>query len=1137
MPDLKELLKKKILLLDGAMGTSIQAFDLQAEDFGGEKYNGCNEYLVITRPDVIKSIHEGYLEAGSDIIETNTFAGSSITLAEFDLEDKDYEINKKAAELAKEAANKYSTDEKPRFVAGAIGPTNKTISVTSNITFEELEESYYKQAKALMDGNVDILMIETVFDTLNAKAAFSAIDKLFKDARKKLPLLLSATIERNGTMLAGQDIESFYVSMEHHDLLGVGMNCALGPDLIKDHLRTLSKIAKTNVLCYPNAGLPLEDGTFPLKPKQFAKFVKEFIGNKWVNIVGGCCGTTKEHIVELNKIINHEKRRPILNISRTACSGMETLVVNDDNRPVIVGERTNVIGSKKFKDLICKESFDIATEIGRAQVQKGAQILDICLANPDREENDDTKKFFDIITKKVRVPLMIDSTDAKVIETALRRTQGKCIINSINFEDGTERAEQVMPLIKKYGASIIFGTIDEDKEQAMATTVEKKLQIAKRAFKYLTDEWNFPPQDIIFDALVFPVGTGDKKYADSAKVTIESIKKIKEALPKARTILGVSNVSFGLPQSGREVLNSVYLYHATKAGLDFAIVNSEKLMRYPSISDKEKELAENLLYQKVSDPITPFVEFYRGKKVLVKDTKKLPLAERLPLYILEGRKEGLIEDLEESLKKQKPLEIINGPLMKGMAEVGKLFNENKLIVSEVLQSAESMKAAVSHLEKFMDKSAESKKGKVIIATVKGDVHDIGKNLFDIILSNNGYEVINLGIKIPPDKLIEAYNKHKPDIIGLSGLLVKSAQMMVVTVDDFKSAGLEVPVLVGGAALSSKFTATKISPAYGNVVAYCKDAMRGLDTVKEIMEDPEGFAEKNRQTQDSLLMEKTEKKKEEITEETTERSASIEIANPRKAPDLDEHVIEVYDLNEIFDMINPQMLFCSHLGLKGLYTRLIEQKDKKAVELTVKVNETKEWIIKNKFFHPKAIYRFFECNSEGNTLQIYNQGKLIEKLPFPRQKEGEKLCASDFVIPKEKGFDSMGIFVTTCGQGVNEIAKELREKGEYLKSHIVQILAIESAEALAEITHKKMREAWNIQDKDITKQQIFQAKYHGIRLSYGYPACPDLNEQQKIWKLLGPKKIGVDLTEGMMMEPEASVSALVFHHPQGKYFNV
>jgi len=830
MADIKELLKKRILLLDGGMGTVLQKENLTKKDFDGKE--GCNEVLNLTRPDVIQKVHEAYLEAGSDIIETNSFSASSITLAEYGLEKKDYEINLAAAKIARKAADKFSTKDKPRFVAGSIGPTNKTISVTSNITFEELEESYYTQAKALMEGKADLFLIETVFDTLNAKAAFSAIDKLFKEKKEQLPMMLSATIEKNGTMLAGQNIESFYISMEHNNLLAIGMNCGIGPDLMKSHLRNLTKIARTNIICYANAGLPLADGTFPQKPKQFANLIKEFIGNKWINLIGGCCGTTPEHIKEISKIIDHKKLRKVSKKTMTAVSGLESVYFQEDNRPLIVGERTNTIGSRKFKELLSNEDFETAAEIGKLQVKKGAQIIDVCLGNPDRNEVDDTIKFYSLITKKVRVPLMIDSTDPPSIESALRRTQGKCIINSLNFEDGTKRIDEVLPLIKKYGSVVIFGTIDEDKKQAMGLTVNRKVDIAKRAYNYLIKK-GIKGEDIIFDALVFPIATGDKNYVDSAVASIDAIKEIKKLFPEVKTVLGVSNVSFGLPPAGREVLNSIYLYHATKAGLDCAIVNSEKLMRYPSISNKEKELAEDLLFNKIKNPITPFVNFFREKKAEKKDIKSLPVNERLKSYIVEGRKDGIIKDLDEALKKSKAIEIINKPLMDGMQEVGRLFNENKLIISEVLQSAESMKTAVSHLETFMSKFYRKKKGKIILATVEGDVHDIGKNLFNTLLTNNGYEVIDLGIKVNSEKLTQACKKYHPDIICLSGLLIKSTQMMEVAVKDLKKAGIKIPLLLGGAALSENFVVKKISPAYGSFVGYAKDAMEGLDLINKL----------------------------------------------------------------------------------------------------------------------------------------------------------------------------------------------------------------------------------------------------------------------------------------------------------------
>ena len=1002
MKDIASLLKKRILLLDGAMGTMLQKYDLSADDFGGKKYEGCNEYLNIVKPEVVQEIHEGYLEAGADIIETNTFGASSITLSDFDLGAKDYEINKKAASIAKIAAEKFSTPDKPRFVAGSIGPTNKTIFITSNVTFEEMENSYYRQAKGLVDGGVDLLLVETAFDTLNAKAAFNGIHRLFDEMGRKLPVILSVSIERNGTMLAGQDIESAYTAMAHNELLAIGMNCALGPDLMKDHLRTLAGIAQTYVICYPNAGLPREDGSFPLGPKEFANYMKEFIHEGWLNIVGGCCGTTKEHIAELRKVIDDSKRRQIPAIKRTAISGMETLVINEDIRPVIVGERTNVIGSRKFKDLISEEKHEIAAEIGMAQVNKGAQVIDVCLANPDRDELTDTKRFFDLITRKVRVPLMIDSTDAHVIEAALKKTQGKCVINSVNFEDGEKRCNEVIPLVQKYGAAIIFGTIDEDKQQAMATTVEKKLQIAKRAHAYLTERWKIPSEDIIFDTLVFPIATGDKNYVNSAKTTIEAISHIKKELPGVKTILGVSNVSFGLPPSGREVLNSVYLYHATKAGLDLAIVNSEKIVRYASLSEEEKKLAEDLLFNKVDDPIPPFVQFYRGKKVSAQDVTTLPLEERLAAYIVDGRKDGLIEDLNSALKKSKPLEIINGPLMKGMGEVGRLFNDNKLIVSEVLESAEAMKAAVNHLEKFMDKKDSHAKGIVVVATVKGDVHDIGKNLFEIILHNNGYTVHNLGIKVPPETLIEAYQKYKPDVVGLSGLLVKSAHMMVTTMDDFKAAGLKVPVFVGGAALSSKFTATKIAAAYGGLVVYVKDAMDGLHKLQQLLDDKESFATriKEIQVQESIV---------ETKPIPSFSGPGISETAILKAPDFKTHIVKG-DLEEIFDHINTQMLFGGHLGLKGSYERLMEKKDPKALKLTRQVDEVKKYIIEKKLLEPKAIFKFFECNSDGDTIIVYEKGKKVEVLPFLRQQQRRKLCVADYVATKERGLPTSGKYV-------------------------------------------------------------------------------------------------------------------------------
>ena len=1112
---LRQLIKDRIILLDGAMGTTLHSFNLSAQDFGGSEYEGCNEYLNLTRPELIKKVHDGYFEAGSDIVYTNSFAGSPTTLAEYNLQKKTYDINRAAAQIAKSSAKQYSTQSLPRFVAGSIGPTNKTISVTRNATYEELENSYYEQAKALADGGVDLFAVETVFDTLNAKAAMGALMRIFGESKKQWPIILSATIERSGTMLAGQDIEAFFTSMAHYPLLAIGMNCATGPDLMKDHIRTLSGICPLPIICKPNAGIPKEDGSFPLTPHNLAVEIVNFAKSGWVNMVGGCCGTTRVHIETLAKQIQKYKPRALPIVERTACAGVETLVLSEENRPAIVGERTNVIGSKKFKDLIVRNEFETAAEVGRAQVESGAQVLDICLANPDRNEKEDTTVFFDKITRLVRVPFMIDSTDANVIEVALRKTLGKCIINSINFEDGLERCEKVLPLVKKYGAAVIVGTIDEDKQEAMATTTDRKMAIALRAYSYLTKEWNIAPQDIIYDTLVFPIATGDEKYAQSAKVTLEAIERIKKEIPKTKTILGISNVSFGLPPAGREVLNSVFLYHATKAGLDYAIVNSEKLLRYPSISEEEKKLAEDLLFCKVPDPITPFVEFYRGKKVLRTDAKTLPLGERLSAYIIDGKKEGLIQDLAEALKSQKPLEIINGPLMRGMDEVGRLFNDNKLIVTEVLQSAEAMKAAVSYLEGFMEKSDETKKGKVMIATVKGDVHDIGKNLLEIILHNNGFDVINLGIKVAPETLIEAYKTHKPDVIGLSGLLVKSAQMMVTTAEDFHANAMKVPLMVGGAALSEQFTQNKIMPAYGQHIWYSKDAMHGLSIVKKILAG-------DRKPYTVINKKETRKKPDEKFQESAEkREESALPIIPLPPSDCSIHIVENYPLQKIFDRINSTHLY-SALGLKGDYQQLIKDNNEKAIKLTKQVKDLEQEIIAKKMYTPKALYKYMGARRRENKIELYEKHKKIDEILLPSSPH--PLLRN--IATEQKGEDSIVLFVASCGEGIAEKTTALREKGEYLLSILIQVHSIACAESFADCVQEEIAKEWSNSTSPLSQTPL----KHFRALPFGYTGCAGLEELEKVFKILEPNRLGIQLTESHMMEPEATVCALVLHPP-------
>ena len=1136
---LQELLAERILVLDGATGTWMQGQDLTAEDFGGPELEGCNENLVLTRPDLVRRMHAEYLTAGADMVETNTFGGTPLVLAEYGLADRALEINRRAAELAREAAGQASTPGRLRFVAGSMGPTTKAMTVTGGVTFDEMIVHYRIQAVGLLSGGADVLLLETTQDTRNLKAGLIGLEQAFAEVGWRVPVMASVTIEPTGTMLAGQGVEALYASVMHAPLLSVGLNCATGPEFMTDHIRSLSALAKTLTSCYPNAGLPDSDGLYAETPEKLARDLSRFMEEGWVNVVGGCCGTTPAHIRALAAAAEGRKPRRVPIHRKTLVSGVEVLEVDVDNRPVLVGERTNVLGSRKFKRLVAEGQFETAAEIARSQVKNGAQVIDVCLQDPDRDEVADANAFLERATRMVKVPLMLDSTDASVLELGLKWSQGKAILNSINLEDGEERFRSVVPLAQRYGAALVVGTIDEDPEHGMAVTRERKLEVARRSYTLLTEKYEIPAEDILFDPLVFPCGTGDAKYVGSAVETIEGIRLIKAAFPETKTILGISNVSFGLPEAGREVLNSVFLYHATKAGLDLAIVNSEKIVRYPSIPDDEKRLAEDLLWNRGEDPVAAFANYFKAKGAAPKAPREragTPL-ERLPRYILEGSKEGLVEDLEAVRESGKaPLDIINGPLMDGMREVGRLFNANELIVAEVLQSAEAMKAAVSHLENFMEKSTGSRKGKVILATVKGDVHDIGKNLVEIILSNNGYEVINLGIKVPPEKLVEAYHKHQPDLIGLSGLLVKSAQQMVTTAQDLTAAGVETPMLVGGAALSQKFTDHRIAPAYGGLAVYAEDAMRGLALADRILsgEDAREGLLAEAQKRRAAIAAATRSDQEIPLAAPAVRSTEISIVEPVPAPDGEEHVLGELDLAEVWPYLNPHMLYAKHLGLRGSYWKLKEAGDPKLAELerVIQKVQGQGWL------RARAMFRYFPASSDGNTLHVAVPGGGEACFTFPRQVAGERLCLSDFVHPSAPGGprDSVGFFLTTAGEGVRQRAEDLKERGEYLMCHALQALAVETAEAAAEWLHRKVREQWGFPDPPETSMiDRFQGRYRGKRYSFGYPACPELSDQVTLFRLLDGRKIGVELTEGFMMDPEASVSALVLHHPQARYF--
>jgi 5-methyltetrahydrofolate--homocysteine methyltransferase len=1129
MTRLREALGRRILVLDGAMGTMLQAAGLTAADFGGPALEGCNEHLNLTRPDVVIGIHRAYLEAGADCVSTNTFGCAPYVLGEYGLADRAEEICRAAARLARAAVGEA-------FVLGAMGPSTRTITVTRNVTFDEVRAAYRVQAAGLIAGGVDALLLETGQDTLNLKAAALGVRDAQRDAAVELPLLVSGTIEPTGTMLAGQGVEALWTSLEHLDPLAIGLNCSTGPEFMTDHLRSLSALATAFTSVYPNAGLPDERGQYGETPASLAFKLTRFLDEGWVNMVGGCCGTTPAHIAAIAAMARGRSPRVPPATLAPAVSGIEVLYPTDDNRPVFVGERTNVIGSRKFKELVVGGRFDDAAEIGRAQVKAGAQVLDVCLANPDREEAADMDRFMDELTRRIKVPLMLDSTDAAVLEVALRHCQGKAIVNSINLEDGEERFEKVAPLLRQYGGAVVVGCIDEDKQQGMAVSRARKLAVAERSHELLTRKYGIPARDLIFDPLVFPVGTGDANYVGSAVETIEGVRAIKARFPECRIILGISNVSFGLPPAGREVLNGVFLYHCVKAGLDYAIINTERLERYPSIPDDERRLAEDLLYGRGADPVAAFAAHFRERRKAPAVASTLTLDERLARYIVEGSRDGLLEDLDAKLREAAPLDIINGPLMRGMDEVGRLFNDNQLIVAEVLQSAEAMKTAVAHLEPFMEKSASAMRGTIVLATVKGDVHDIGKNLVDIIFSNNGYRVINLGIKVPPEDLIAAWHTHKPDAFGLSGLLVKSAQQMVATAQDLKAAGIEAPLFVGGAALTRKFTATRIAAEYGGLTLYAKDAMDGLDLANQLFSavTRDALAERVR-AEHARLVDGGAEPARTPAAPPARPIARVPRAEVPAPPDLERHVLRDVPLGHLFPYLNLQMLYGKHLGLRGPVVRLLEEGDAKAAELREVIETLQREAASSGLLTASGVYQWFRARGAGDTLTLFGPGgEPAARFTFPRQPDGERLCLTDYV--RDDTDDYVALFAVTCGTGVRERAAAWKARGEYLRSHALQALAIECAEAFAEWLHARLRTLWGFPDPpELSMADKLKARYRGLRVSFGYPACPELADQATLWRLLRPEEVGIALTEGFMMDPEASVSALVFHHPAAKYF--
>jgi len=1169
-------LAEKIIVVDGATGTHLQGQNLTSDDFGGEHLAGCNEYLVVSKPSAVQNVHRDYLDAGADVIETNSFGSTSIVLAEYDLQDRAYELNFKAAQIAKQMARDYSGSGHQRFVAGSMGPTTKLPSL-GHIDFKQMATSYHEQAKGLVEGGVDLLFVETCQDVLQIKSALYGIFEYFREARTRVPIVVSVTIETMGTMLLGTEISAALTSIEPYDVDIIGMNCATGPKEMSEHVRVLSDSSPKSIFVMPNAGLPENIGGhahYHLSPEDFVHYLSHFVKDFGVNMVGGCCGTTKEHIRQLVQAVGNLAPKPrTYDFIPGASSLYQTSPFHIDRPPIIVGERTNANGSKLFRDLLAKEDWEGIVAMGREQVKEQAHMIDVCAAYVGRNESADMREIISRFNRQVQVPLVIDSTEAPVIEEALQQIAGKAVINSINMEDGEERINHILPLCKNYGAAVIALTIDE---QGMAKTVDAKLAVAKRMYDLAVNKFGMKPHDLIFDTLTFTLGSGDEEFRKAGIATIEAIRVIKKELPGVHTLLGVSNISFGLSPHIRNVLNSVFLHYAVEAGLDMAIVHASKIMPLYKIDEKARELCRQLIYDErrfegsgekrtcIYDPLTELMSYLAGQKQ--EKSKKTGVAgetveERLKNRIIDGDKAGLQEDLEDALKRHPALEIINTILLDGMKVVGDLFGSGQMQLPFVLQSAEVMKSAVAYLERYMEKNEGSQKGTMVIATVKGDVHDIGKNLVDIILTNNGYKVINLGIKCSLEAMLKAAGEHKADAIGMSGLLVKSTLIMKENLEEMAERGMSTPVILGGAALTRRYVEQDLRPVYGGRVYYANDAFDGLRLMEKIKvgDAEEATHEAKPQGEEEESLTGTEAKialalAEAQTSGIAQRS-DVSRDHPIPTPPFwGSKVVETISLDEVFNYVNEVALIRGQWRVgKG---KLSPEEYKKMLDEKIypEYRALKQKIRKEGLLQPKAVYGYFPCQSDGNDLIVYHPPKdaagltsaignsqLKEwlRFSFPRQSDDRHLCISDYFASVESGtIDVVAFHLVTVGQVASSYAKKLYEANEYKDYLYFHGLSVESAEALAELWHKRIRQELGIASKDSPDiKRLFSQGYQGSRFSFGYPACPNLEDQEKLFKLINPERIGVRLSEEFQLEPEQSTNAIIVHHPEARYFNV
>jgi 5-methyltetrahydrofolate--homocysteine methyltransferase len=1167
MSNLLDIARQRIVVFDGAMGTNLQVQNLTLDDFGGPRFEGCNENLLVTRPDAVEKVHAGFLDVGCDVIETNSFNGTPVDFAEYDIGDKAYDMNVLAARLAKRVASDYSTKEKPRWVAGSMGPGRK-LPTLGHISFVDLRDAYSVQVRGLLDGGVDLLIVETCQDLLQTKAALSAIFAHFAETKRRVPVFAQVTIEVFGTMLNGTEISAALTALSPFPVDVIGMNCGTGPKHMTESIRYICENSPLPVSVLPNAGLPsVVEGKmhYDETPESFTAQLVHFANDFGANFVGGCCGTTPAHlrlVVEAMQRIT-PKERHAKTLPAASSIYMQQPYVQDASF-LIVGERVNASGSKKMRDLLNAEDWDGLVALGKEQEREGAHILDVNVDFVGRNGESDMHELASRLVTNVKIPLMFDSTEWQKMEAGLQHAGGKCILNSTNYEDGVPRFVKVIELAKTYGASVVIGTIDED---GMARMAEGKLKIATRAYEQATKELGLPASDIFFDPLALPISTGIEEDRRNALETIEAIKRIKAELPGAFTILGVSNISFGLSPASRVVLNSVFLHDAVEAGLDAAIVNASKIEPLNRIGEQELKVARELIYDQrrfegdvcVYDPLTEFTKLFEGVKAKAtqKASKGETVEERLKNHIIDGEKIGLEDELRLGLEKHPALDIINNILLEGMKVVGDLFGSGQMQLPFVLQSAEAMKAAVRFLEPFMEKKGgATAKGTMVLATVKGDVHDIGKNLVDIILTNNGYKVLNLGIKQPIEAILQAYNEHGADAIGMSGLLVKSTLIMKENLELMNERGVKVPVVLGGAALTRRYVEEDLKPLYHGQLFYARDAFAGLHTMDQLVEAIDDSVKQQESTA-GLAADATDDPEDLIGEEaklgikkiarqrkgsgdtthTVRSDVSRDVPIPQ-APFYGSRVVENISLADLFSFINETALFKGQWQFKQGRMPLEEYQALVREKVRPIYQELKKRSAQEKLLVPKVVYGYYQCQSEGNDLIVYDREREV-RFTFPRQPAGKHLCLADFFAARESGrMDTVAFHLVTVGRRASVYSHELFKSDNYSDYLYFHGLSVESAEALAELWHKRIREDLGIAGADSPDlSRLFRQDYQGARYSFGYPACPRLEDQEKLFTLLDPARIDVELSEEFQLEPEQSTSAIIVHHPEAKYFSI